>query len=38
MAFIEPSNISYPFRRTFQRKGNVRFHLGALINVDFKNK
>lgn len=32
-AFIEPSNISYPFRRMFQEKENVRFHLGTLLRV-----
>jgi NADH dehydrogenase len=34
MAFIEPSNISYPFRRLFQNKPNLRFHLGGLKSVD----
>lgn len=33
-AFIEPSNISYPFRRLFQEKKNLRFHLGSLIRVN----
>jgi len=33
MAFIEPSNISYPFRRLFQEKENLRFHLGRLLRV-----
>lgn len=33
-AFIEPSNISYPFRRLFQEKKNLRFHLGKLIQVE----
>jgi NADH dehydrogenase len=33
MAFIEPSNISYPFRRLFQEKENLRFHLGRLERV-----
>jgi NADH dehydrogenase len=33
-AFIEPSNISYPFRRMFQEKENVRFHMGSLQKVD----
>lgn len=33
-AFIEPSNISYPFRRMFQEKNNLRFHMGSLIRVD----
>jgi NADH dehydrogenase len=34
MAFIEPSNISYPFRRLFQMRRNLRFHLGELKSVD----
>lgn len=34
MAFIEPSNISYPFRRLFQEKENLRFHLGCLLRVE----
>ncbi|GAA4342001.1 NAD(P)/FAD-dependent oxidoreductase [Flaviaesturariibacter amylovorans] len=33
-AFIEPSNISYPFRRLFQEKENLRFHMGALVRID----
>ncbi len=33
-SFIEPSNISYPFRRMFQGKGNFRFHLGEIRSVD----
>src|SRR5688500_13516806 len=32
-AFIEPSNISYPFRRLFQEKDNIRFHMGSLLQV-----
>ncbi|RPD50774.1 NAD(P)/FAD-dependent oxidoreductase [Paracnuella aquatica] len=32
-AFIEPSNISYPFRRMFQEKENLRFHMGELVAV-----
>lgn len=32
-AFIEPSNISYPFRRMFQKKPDLRFHMGELIRV-----
>ena len=32
-AFIEPSNISYPFRKLFQGHNNVRFHMGTLIKV-----
>jgi NADH dehydrogenase len=33
-AFIEPSNISYPFRRMFQEKDNLRFHMGCLSRVN----
>lgn len=33
-AFIEPSNISYPFRRMFQEKQNLRFHMGCLQKVN----
>src|SRR6185436_18665695 len=38
-AFIEPSNISYPFRRLFQEKTNLRFHMGNLkkVNPDQNN-
>jgi NADH dehydrogenase len=32
-SFIEASNISYPFRKMLQRKKNVRFYHGALIEV-----
>lgn len=32
-AFIESSNISYPFRRMFQKKDNFRFHMGTLEQV-----
>lgn len=32
-AFIEPSNISYPFRRMFQEKENLRFHMGELVAI-----
>src|SRR5690606_22287187 len=32
-AFIEPSNISYPFRRMFQEKSNLRFHMGCVSRV-----
>ena len=34
MAFIEPSNISYPFRRLFQKKNNLRFHMGSLVRIN----
>lgn len=33
-AFIEPSNISYPFRRMFEGKNNMRFHYGALQKIN----
>lgn len=33
-AFIEPSSISYPFRRMFQKKHNTRFHMGELVRVN----
>ncbi|MGV3657860.1 MAG: NAD(P)/FAD-dependent oxidoreductase [Chitinophagaceae bacterium] len=36
-AFIEPSNITYPFRRMFQGKKNLRFHLGTLVKVNAEN-
>ncbi|WP_153801279.1 NAD(P)/FAD-dependent oxidoreductase [Foetidibacter luteolus] len=32
-AFIEPSNISYPFRRMFQHKHNLRFYMGRLKSI-----
>jgi NADH dehydrogenase len=36
-SFIEPSNISYPFRRMFQKKSNFRYYLGSLVNIDLEN-
>jgi NADH dehydrogenase len=33
-AFIEPSNISYPFRKMFQHKHNIRFYNGELLNIN----
>src|SRR5688572_19414232 len=36
MAFIELSNITYPFRRYFQKRKNLRFHLGTVTNIDTK--
>src|SRR5690606_947121 len=33
-AFIEPSSISYPFRKMFQEKDNLRFHMGCLMKVN----
>ena len=37
-AFIEPSNISMPFRRMFHKHDNVFFHLGTLENIDYQNQ
>jgi NADH dehydrogenase len=31
--FLEVSNISYPFRKLFQHKKNVRFRMGELIKI-----
>ncbi len=36
-SFIELSNISYPFRRMFQEKKNLRFHMGSLLKVNRDN-
>lgn len=36
-AFIEPSNISYPFRKLFHGHYNVRFHMGELLSIDPNN-
>ena len=36
-AFIEASNISYPFRRMFQQKHNLHFFMGSLTNIDKEN-
>lgn len=33
-AFIEASNISYPFRRMFQNQENIRFYMGTLQKVN----
>jgi NADH:ubiquinone reductase (H+-translocating) len=33
-AFIEASNISYPFRKMFQHKVNFRYFMGSLVNID----
>lgn len=34
-SFIEPSNISYPFRKMFQYADNIRFFNGSLITVNY---
>ncbi|SMC87725.1 NAD(P)/FAD-dependent oxidoreductase [Pedobacter africanus] len=36
-AFIEASNISYPFRRMFQSNPRFSFFMGALLNVDLSS-
>lgn len=33
-AFIETSNITYPFRKMFQNKKNIRFHYGKFLKVN----
>ncbi len=33
-AFIEPSNISYPFRRMFQHRHNLRYYMGSLVKIN----
>ncbi|WP_217601714.1 NAD(P)/FAD-dependent oxidoreductase [Chitinophaga sp. GbtcB8] len=32
-AFLEPSSISYPFRKLFRHKNNLHFRLGSLVKV-----
>ena len=36
-AFIEASNISYPFRRMFQGKSNLKFYLGSLAKINMES-
>ena len=36
-AFIEASNICYPFRKLFQGKPRQRFHLGSLVKINHEN-
>ena len=33
-AFIEASNITYPFRKLFQGNENIRFHMGSLLQIN----
>ncbi len=35
---LEPSNISFPFRREFKKNRNVSYHMGHVKNIDLKNK
>jgi NADH dehydrogenase len=37
-SFIEASNISYPLRKMFQGKKNLRFHYGALRKIEQEQK
>jgi len=37
-AFIEPSNISYPFRKMLQGKKNIRFYMGTFQRLFPKSK
>src|SRR4030095_10142119 len=37
-AFIEPSNISYPFRKMLQGKKNIRFYMGTFKGLFPKSK
>lgn len=37
-SFIEPSNISYPFRKMFQKSGNIFFFNGKLKNINTEAK
>ena len=37
-SFIEPSNISYPFRKMFQKSGNVFFFNGKLKIINSEAK
>lgn len=36
-SFLEPSSISYPFRKMFQYK-NINFRMGEVLSVDKENK
>lgn len=33
-AYLEPSSISYPFRKLFRKKGNIQFRMGELLSVN----
>jgi NADH dehydrogenase len=37
-AFIEPSHISYPFRKLFSKYKNVRYHMGAFMSINTEEK
>ncbi|MBF4485727.1 NAD(P)/FAD-dependent oxidoreductase [Flavobacterium sp. CSZ] len=36
-AFIETTNITYPFRKMFQKKRNIRFHNGTFLTIQAKD-
>jgi NADH dehydrogenase len=36
--FLEPSNISYPYRKLFRGSRNISFHMGSLKQVDYPQK
>ncbi len=36
--FLEPSAISYPFRKMLRKNPNVRFKMGELLHVDLQEK
>jgi NADH dehydrogenase len=38
MAGLEPSSISFPFRKAFQKYDNIYFRIGEVINVDTDQK
>lgn len=35
---LDPSNISFPFRREFKRRRNVSYHMGHVKNIDVVGK
>ncbi|OIQ16932.1 MAG: FAD-dependent oxidoreductase [Flavobacterium sp. MedPE-SWcel] len=37
-AYLEPSSISYPFRKLFRGKKNIQFRLGELLSVNHEAK
>lgn len=36
-SFLEPSSISYPFRKMFQKE-NINFRMGEVVSIDQENK
>jgi NADH dehydrogenase len=37
-AFIEPSHISYPFRKLFADYKNVHYHMGSFLNINTEDQ